>query len=122
MGSCCSSSSFVAKQAVQCPSCGTSARPVGRITLTHQVVAPLNQQLPSKDFFFCASPTCNTVYFSGTGTVIERHAVRGEVGQKSTDLNRPICYCFDINLSRVMQETEKNGASASKVFVVDRRS
>lgn len=123
MGSCCSSSSekvkSEAKQAAQCPCCGTFAKPVGRVTLMHQVVAPFNQQLPPDDFFFCASTTCNTVYFSDSGAVIDASQVRGEVGQKSTKPSRVICYCFDISRSRVMEEIEKTGTCTSKDFVVE---
>ena len=122
MGSCCSSNSVdvktEAKQTAPCPCCGASAKPVGRVTLIQQVIAPLNQQLPP-DGFFCASAKCNTVYFFDGGSVIESHQVRSEVGQKSTKADRPICYCFDINLSIVMEESEKTGASASKAFVVE---
>ena len=123
MGSCCSSSSekvkAEAKQAAQCPCCGTSAKPVDRVTLIHQVVAPFNQQLPADDFFFCASAACSTLYFSDAGAVIEVSQVRGEVGQKSTKPDRVICYCFDIHHSRVIEEIEQTGASASKAFVVE---
>lgn len=123
MGSCCSSSSekaqTEAKQAAQCPCCGTSTKPVGRVTLIHQVAAPLNQQLPPDDFFFCTSAGCNTVYFSDGGVVIETPQVRGDIGQKSTSEDRVICYCFDVTHSRVMDEIEKTGLSASKAFVVE---
>jgi hypothetical protein len=85
----------------------------------HLVIAPLNQQLPPDDFFFCSSATCNTVYFSDGGAVIDASQIRGEVGQKSTKLGRVICYCFDISHSRVIEEIEKRGTSASKAFVVE---
>ncbi|MCW8884251.1 MAG: hypothetical protein OQK12_03215 [Motiliproteus sp.] len=123
MGNCCLSSSekvqIEAKKAAQCPCCGTSAKPVGWGTLIHQVVAPLNQQLPPDEFFFCASTDCNTVYFSNGGVVIERPQVRGDVGQKSTNANRVICYCFDIRYAKVLEEIAQTGTSASKAFVVE---
>ncbi len=122
MGSCCSSrpvrGKTEVKQAAQCPCCGTSGKPVERVTLMHQVVAPLNQQLSPDNFFFCASTSCNTLYFSDGGAVIEASQVRGEVGQKSTNPDRVICYCFDVSHSRVMEEIEQAGTCASKAFVV----
>lgn len=123
MDSCCSSSSVEAKaeikQAALCPSCGTPAKPVGLVTLMHQVVAPLNQQLGSEKFYFCSSPACDSVYFSDAGTVIEACQVRAEIGQKSIAPGRVICYCFDISHARAMEELEQTGTSASKAFVVE---
>ncbi|MEH6652454.1 MAG: hypothetical protein V7707_20755 [Motiliproteus sp.] len=122
MESCCSSNSMAvktdAKPAVQCPCCGAAAKPVERLTLMHQIIAPLNRELPPDDFFFCSSTACRTVYFSSDGAVIETSKVRGVVGQKSTLPDRVLCYCFDVSHARVMEEIEKTGTSASKDFVV----
>ncbi len=123
MGSCCSSNSVEvrtdARQAAQCPCCGTSAKPVGKATLMHQVVAPLNQQLPPDTFFFCSAHGCETVYFSNAGAVIKTAQVRSEVGQKSTKSDRVLCYCFDVSHFRVMREIATTGFSTSKAFVVE---
>ncbi|WP_372741011.1 hypothetical protein [Neptunomonas sp.] len=123
MSNCCSASATEAKtgklQAAECPSCSNRMKPVKRIVLMHQVTAPLNQTIPSDQFFFCSDADCPVVYFSKAGFVIETAQMRGEVGLKSTDENRMICYCFDITYSRVMEEIEQTGHSASKAFVVE---
>jgi hypothetical protein len=123
MGNCCSSSSgeikAETKQTTECPNCRASATPVERALLLHQIVAPLNQQLPSDDFFFCPDLNCKAVYFSSRGEIIENVHIRGEAGQKSTDANRILCYCFDISHARVIEEIEQTGRSASKAFVVE---
>ena len=123
MGNCCLPGSEEvradAKQVAQCPSCGAAAKPVARITLMHQVVAPLNQKLPSDAFFFCSGAACKAVYFSEGGVVIDSSQVRWAVGQKSTDADRMICYCFGVTHSGVMEEIEQTGCSCSKTFVVE---
>ncbi|MFT6915751.1 MAG: hypothetical protein ACJAWL_002061 [Motiliproteus sp.] len=123
MDSCCSSSSekvtAKTRQAASCPCCGISAKRVERVTLMHQVVAPLNQQLPPDDFYFCRSTSCNTVYFSNGGAAIDASQIRAEVGHKSTQPGRVICYCFGISHSRIMAEIEKTGTCASRVFVME---
>jgi len=94
-------------------------KPVERIVLMHHVISPLNQAILSDQFFFCSDTDCSVVYFSKSGFVIETSEIRGEVGLKSNDENRMICYCFDITFSRVMKEIEQAGHSVSKAFVVE---
>lgn len=123
MTNCCSTSATEVQtdkqQAMECPRCNNRMKPVERVVLMHQVTAPLNQTIPSGQFFFCSDADCPVVYFSKSGFVIETADMRGEVGQKSTDENRMICYCFDITYSRVMEEIEQTGHSASRAFVVE---
>lgn len=123
MSNCCSASAAEIQsgqmQSAECPRCSKRMKPVERIVLMHQVAAPRNQTIPSDQFFFCSSSDCPVVYFSNSGFVIETAEMRGEVGLKSTDENRMICYCFGITYSRVMEEIEQTGHSASKAFVVE---
>lgn len=123
MTRCCSTNATEVKtskrQTAECPRCSNRMQPVERIVVMHQVAAPLNQTIPSDQFFFCSDATCPVVYFTKAGFVIETAAIRGEVGQKSTDENRMICYCFDITYRRVMEEIEQTGHSASNAFVVE---
>ena len=123
MSNCCSTSNVETQEKKQhvaeCPRCRNRMKPVERITLMHHVAAPINQTIPADPFFFCSDVACPVVYFSNEGFVIQAAEVREKIGQKSTEDNRLICYCFGITNKRVMEEIEQAGQSASKAFVVE---
>ena len=114
--SCCSSA---APRKAPCPSCGHESLAVETLTLLHQLKSPLNRQLPSGKFYFCASTDCDVVYFNQDGKQYHRADLRQEVGQKSTASGRLLCYCFDVHADRVHEELEQTGKSATKEFVVE---
>ncbi|OMH31778.1 hypothetical protein BGP75_16825 [Motiliproteus sp. MSK22-1] len=104
---------------MDCPHCGKLAKPVQLITLLHHVVAPLNQQLPCDEYFFCANISCGIVYFSKTGTVFDHTKVRKNTNKGLSDTSITLCYCFDVTQARVLEEIGQTGESASKAFVVE---
>jgi hypothetical protein len=62
---------------------------------------------------------CDTVYFGEDGSLYRRDDLRQDVGQKSTDRDRTLCYCFDVTESTVLEELERTGKSQSKAFVME---
>ena len=125
MGNCCASSGESATPTVKppakktCTSCGEMARLVERTTLLHQLNFPQPMNLPKGPFHFCAQIACDVVYFDSHGTVYRQEHLRQEVGQKSTDPSRLLCYCFGISEADVRKELDETGKSPAKDFVTE---
>jgi len=124
MADCCSTSSgspdpVKTISTTNCVSCGAESRPVARQTLLHQLKHPQLMTLPDVSFHFCAEPACDVVYFGNDETSYLLDDLRQDVGQKSTDPDRTLCYCFDVTESNVLQEREKSGQSLSRAFVME---
>ncbi|MGB5180201.1 MAG: hypothetical protein WBP44_15905 [Gammaproteobacteria bacterium] len=98
-----------------CPVNGQVYASVNRRTVLHQVKIPWARQLPEQGYYFCTDPDCDVVYFGEDARVLMRDELRMPVGQKSSDPERPICYCFDIRAVDVMAE----GAGTARQFVID---
>lgn len=112
---CCSEQTPAAKS--PCPACGRPGSRVEQRTLLHQLRFPDNRQLPQTTFYFCANPACDWVYFDGAAQHYTQAQLRRAVGQKSTNPERLICYCFDIS-ARQIQEEQQQGLTTSRDFVV----
>ena len=108
---CCSIESTPPK--ADCPGCGQQCETISHTTLIHQLRTPWRHALEG-DFYFCNSPECDTVYFSTSGGQFDRHALRQQVGQKSTAPDRMLCYCFDIRYS------DLDDAQSPRDFVIDK--
>lgn len=126
MGNCCADSENsscdmerekVAMKA-SCPSCRATGDLVLEQTLLHQLKNPHQMAIPDEPFYFCAETSCDVVYFSPGETKYRQEHLRQEVGQKSTDPNRTICYCFDITDAAVRNELAESGESRSQTFVM----
>jgi hypothetical protein len=64
-------------------------------------------------FFFCASPTCDTVYFAADGQCFAAADLRVPVWQKQPPGSRTVCYCFGENEADIRREIERDGSSAA---------
>lgn len=115
MSDCCDSKKPPKK--MKCPDCEQSHKSVANQVLLHHVISPDNQSIPDKQFYFCTSSDCETVYFSESGNRYHQNQVRATVGQKQTSNDRPICYCFDVTAQQVLDELYQSGESHSKAFV-----
>jgi len=125
MSDCCSTSESTAPEPVKtsskvnCVSCGSVSLPVERLTLLHQLKHPQLMNIPEVSFHFCVEPDCDLVYFGDDKTVYRRNDLRQDVGQKSTNPDRTLCYCFDVKQSNILEEREMTGQSQSKAFVME---
>jgi hypothetical protein len=79
-----------------CRECGTTGSPVERRTLLHMLRPELFARIGARAYRFCASPGCDTVYFSTDGASAFGTAnLRERVGLKAAgDPAAPVCYCF----------------------------
>jgi hypothetical protein len=83
-----------------CPTCGTTGRPLPRLTLRTLAVEPA--AIRDERYRFCASPCCDVVWFGeASGHVLHRSDVLVRVGVKETAADRPLCYCFGFTAADV---------------------
>lgn len=108
--SCCSTTSTNKRN---CPDCGRAAVEVGITTILHHLKSPWTHELRVQKYYFCETVECDAVYFGEDGSVIGTTKIRGEIGQKRKDPDRPLCYCFGVTQSDA--ERDPN----IKAFVVE---
>jgi hypothetical protein len=112
MSSCCSSekSACCKKEAVSrsCPSCGAQGTAVSTLTVKN-LVRDHARVLAAGSYSFCATPTCEVVYF-GAGQVYNRSDVKVRVGIKETS-DPPLCYCFGYSEEDIRRDLESTGAT-----------
>lgn len=102
-----------------CPVDGQSCRSVELRTVLHHLKRPHANRPATQGYYFCDNKECDVVYFGQDGSVITRHDVRSEVGQKSSSPDRVICYCFGITEREVLGETDHRPSSSAKEFVIE---
>ncbi|MBD3670917.1 MAG: copper chaperone Copz family protein [Gammaproteobacteria bacterium] len=83
-----------------CPTCGAKAVEVKLATLLHHLKQPWEAQLGDQKYYFCPDVDCRTVYFGEDETVMGIDEIRTAVGQKRTDPERLLCYCFGVSQSQ----------------------
>lgn len=108
-----------------CPSCSARATPVEVSTLKALLTPPALAQLQLGSFHFCASPGCDTVYFSDAGQLFRTSDVRVAVWQKQRPGARTLCYCFGENETDMQQEVNEQGLTSAiarvRRHIADRR-
>lgn len=93
------------KQGV-CPVNGKSYHQVAMTTVMHHVSKPWQRQLVEQTYYYCDDPGCQVVYFGEDETLLTVADVRSIVGHKSTQSDRPVCYCFDVTQQDLEMHTE----------------
>lgn len=110
---CCSAPPPQDSNGGSCPSCGERGKPVKPITLRSLVAKPALERLAVLEGFrFCASPGCDIAYFQpDTAERILTSEVTVAIGQKSTDPERLVCYCFEHTAAEVEAQVAATGTS-----------
>lgn len=99
---------------VVCPSCEQSGTSIGLITVKSMLQPNALAELdPKQEFRFCASPSCEIVYFGNKGQHFRLTNLRRAVFQKSQDEQVEVCYCFGWNRIRMKTELEEDGQSTA---------
>lgn len=129
MGNCCfsgskkspadSSCATETPETANCPTDGRSCRRVELRTVLHHLKHPYANRPTTQGYYFCDNQECDVVYFGQDGSVITRHAIRSEVGQKSRSPDRIICYCFGIIEKEVLDQMNQQPISSAKEFVIE---
>lgn len=114
MSDCCSTSSRAnsAPRKYQCPVNGKEYSSVSSTTIMHHIKQPWDWVTKDQGYYFCDDPECEVVYFGQDNSVIERKALRTEVGVKQKSTNALLCYCFGLNKSDAATHPE------AKAFIV----
>ena len=88
----------------RCPQCGEVGKRVNGATIKCMLRVPLTVYR-EVDYWFCRTPPCPVVYFSGDGVQIFAEAdLREPVFQKHADQAEiPVCYCFGFSAGAVQQ-------------------
>jgi len=99
MSDCCSSNSQKKTRLAKltCPVCHLKSTGVSFKTMLHHIKNPWLGKLNEQQYYFCNTPTCNVVYHSEQGAVIDKLEVRTVIGTKEQNENALICYCFGVS-------------------------
>jgi Zinc binding domain len=112
MSECCTvnQSLAVAPAVMNCPLSRTRSRHVDLLTVK-SLVRQLEFAMPATQYYFCAAPGCDVVYFpSNPGApVFSREDMLVRVGAKESGEEATICYCFGISRSQIREEVEAEG-------------
>jgi len=98
MSDCCSTSTCETRvDRHRCPVNGREYSQVAATTILHHLNQPWCNELKPQRYFFCDDPDCYVVYFGEDNRVIEKAALRTQVGIKSHSDDAPLCYCFGVS-------------------------
>lgn len=116
MPACCSISAEerIAPRVMPCPVSGTRSKQVDMMTVK-SLVRHLPFGMPPTQYYFCAAPGCDVVYFPLTPAA---PTFRGadllvEVGVKKPEDPIPVCYCFGVTREDVWNEVRRTGKSTA---------
>lgn len=94
-----------------CPVVGKPGKPVQEITIRSLVSEARLPEVEGHQWFFCAEPDCEVVYFTGDGKTIPKRDLNVHVGIKEKDGPHLVCYCFDHSEENIRKEIEETGKS-----------
>ena len=100
----------VASAVMNCPVSGTRSKQVNLLTLK-SLVRHLKFGMPAAQYYFCAAPDCDAVYFPSTpdAPTFSRDDLLVRVGAKEAGEEATICYCFGISRGQIREEVEAAG-------------
>lgn len=99
------------KLVAQCRGCNQMGIPAKRITLEHLIKEDKLSLIQDAQYFFCPTPNCNIVYFSGNGGIFYKTDLKVRVGIKETEEPIPVCYCFGYAKKLIQDDIAQNGYS-----------
>ena len=90
----------------RCPVNGKEYKEVSVKTVLHHIKQPWDWNDNQQSYFFCDDPDCDVVYFGQDNLVIEKSAVRTDVGVKEKSENALVCYCFGVTANEAAMQPE----------------
>lgn len=115
MSNCCNTSSCeTTPRKGICPLNGKAYSRVKHTTLLHHLNKPWKSDISDQTWYFCDSPDCSVVYFGDNKQIFEQDDLRTQVGQKSSQPDRSLCYCFDVT-----QQDYEAQPELTKGFVIE---
>ena len=113
MAECCSVGERNTAPAVMvCPVSGTRSKQVDSLTV-RSLVRQMPLGMPPTQYYFCAAPGCDVVYFpfDPQAPTFHRNDLWVRVGVKETEDPIPVCYCFGITRQDIQDEIQSMGKS-----------
>jgi len=101
-----------------CPVSGTLSRKVQRRTLEHLLKPERVGSIANVQYYYCADPNCNVVYFSSHDVpnfTIDDVSIKVLPKDKGDDVN--VCYCFDWTRGRIKDEIARTGKSTASTQI-----
>jgi len=96
-----------------CPGCAAPGRRVDDSTLGALLRPDAKARLTGGGYRFCRTESCDVVYFAEEqGLTFGTADLEVTVFQKSTDPERPVCYCFEHTVQSIHDEVGARGTSA----------
>jgi hypothetical protein len=108
---CCAAPVGQSGEAPNCPVCGSRGAAVPLQTVKALLRERAMQTLSAGAHRFCATPTCEVVYFAVGGQVFTTADVRVPVWQKCSAGQRLLCYCFGETDGAIDAEVDRTGGS-----------
>ncbi len=105
---CCGESSDIEAK-TDCPGCGNRGKTVNRITPESLLKPDPLERLGESTIHFCATPDCQTVYYTEDGQAFDKEDLTVRVGLKEMEDPVPVCYCFSYTEAMLQQEIEDTG-------------
>ncbi len=98
---------------MNCPVSGTRSKQVDLLTVK-SLVRHLEFAMPATQYYFCASPGCDVVYFPSNPRApsFSRDDLLVRVGAKEPNEEATVCYCFGISRRHIREEVEATGGSS----------
>ncbi|MBI3578579.1 MAG: copper chaperone Copz family protein [Ignavibacteriales bacterium] len=102
----------------ECPISKTSSRKVQRRTLEHLLKPEKVGAIQNVQYYYCAAPDCNVVYFSNETVphfTVEDVNVKVLSKNNGDDVN--VCYCFNWTRGRIKEEIAQTGKSTASLQI-----
>jgi hypothetical protein len=104
----------VAPSVMNCPVSGTRSKQVDLLTVK-SLVRHLKFAMPATQYYFCAAPGCDVVYFPSNpdAPTFSPDDLLVRVGAKETGEEAAVCYCFGISRRQIREEVKATGRSSA---------
>jgi hypothetical protein len=103
----------------KCSACAGVSRFVKKQTMLLMLKAELFERINDGQYYFCADPDCEIVYFPETeGTCFYKTDLRVRVGVKESHDPIPLCYCFGFDESDFRDEIKATGQAMIPAKIV----
>lgn len=112
----------VLSKRIGCPICGEFGKRVELFTVRSLVKEDFIAAIREEDYFFCADPDCEVVYYSFSKDAIRKYQIKTRVGLKEKEAPRPVCYCFGYTIEDIHREIRETGKSTVEKDISDKIS
>ncbi|MEX2090371.1 MAG: (2Fe-2S)-binding protein [Bacteroidota bacterium] len=108
----------MAPERAECPVSKTVSRRVQHRTVEHLVKPEKRALIEDVQYYFCAEPTCDVVYFPIHSSVsFTKNDMLVKVFSKDRGDDVSVCYCFDWTRARINEQIAASGKSTAAMEI-----